>query len=76
MHWQIGNIEPFRLTPAKAKKLIQAVIETDSEIIYIQKDTTCPETYICAKFNIPSNKKDKFESILDWILEDCPVITG
>lgn len=76
MLYQIGNEEPFKLTPKSAKNLIQAVIETESTIVCMNQDTTCPPTYIIAKFDINPKKKDKFEAIIDWILEDCPVITG
>lgn len=73
--YQIGNIDPFKLTPASAKRIIEAVIETNSMIMCVEKDTTCPPTHIIARFQITSDKlKEKFEEILGKSLEDVPEV--
>lgn len=73
--FQLGNKEPFKLTPNSAKKLIEAIIETESDIITIYKDTTCPPTHVICRFNVKGDKnKQKFENILGRYLEDIPEV--
>lgn len=75
MNYRIGNIDPFKLTPASAKKFIEALIETESRLIGLDKDTTCPPIHIIATVQInDKKKKEKFEEILGKPLEDIPQV--
>ena len=73
----IGNREPFKVTPKSAKNLIEAIVKTESNIIYMKEDDTCPPLHVIVRIEIPSKNKKKFEQVIDRLLEDPPnVISG
>lgn len=74
---RIGNQNPFKLTPKSAKDLLIAVIDTESKIITVNRDTTLlPMDYMITTIEISQNNIEKFESLSKCILEDVDIIRG
>lgn len=72
----IGNQNMFRLTPKSAKNLLLAIIETEAKVLYMVKDSTCPDTYMITALEISPSKIGKFESISKVLLEDVGEFAG
>lgn len=72
----IGNKTVFKLTPKSACSLLKAIIETESKVLSMLKDTTCPDTYMITSLEISPNKIEKFESISNVKLEDMGEFKG
>jgi len=74
--WQIGNEEPFKLTPTVAKRLIEAIVNTEAKVIHMGIDDTCPYIHIGARFQIDPKKKKRFEELLGKPLEEVSPAGG
>jgi hypothetical protein len=72
----IGDQNMFKLTPKSACALLKAIIETEADVLYMAKDTTCPDTYMITAIEISQHKVEKFESIANVILENMGEIKG
>jgi hypothetical protein len=71
--YQIGNEEPFKVTPTSSKKLIEALAATEASVIYLGVDTTLPYLHIGIRLELPNKKSKKvFENILGRCLEAVP----
>jgi hypothetical protein len=70
--WMIGNQEPFKVTPKTAKNLIEAIVKTESSVVHMREDDTCPPLHIIARIETSSKNKKKFEQIIGRLLEDPP----
>lgn len=71
--YQIGNEEPFKVTPTSSKKLIEALAATEASVIYLGVDTTLPYLHIGIRIELPNKKSKKvFENILGRCLESVP----
>lgn len=74
---RIGNQTPFKMTPKSVKELLIAIIDTESKIISITRDTTLsPMDYMITTIEISQNNIEKFESLSKCILEDVDIIRG
>lgn len=71
--YQIGNEEPFKVTPTSSKKLIEALAGTEAKIIYLGVDDSLPYLHIGIRIELSSKKGKKvFENILGRCLEPVP----
>jgi hypothetical protein len=71
--YQIGNKEPFKVTPTSSKKLVEAMAVTEAKLLFLGVDGSLPYLHIGIRLELPSKKvKKTFESILGRCLEDVP----
>lgn len=70
--YQIGNEEPFKVTPTNGKRLVEALTLTEAKVIYIGVDQSLPYLHIGVRIEIQELHKDKFELLLGRCLESVP----
>ena len=72
----IGNSEPYKLTTKSALNLIKAIVDSNCKINYMVKDTTLPDYYVLVSIEISPFKIEKFESTINYCLEDVGEYRG
>lgn len=70
--YQIGNEEPFKVSPTNGKKLVEAMALTGAKLIFMGVDSTLPYLHIGFRIELDEIHKDKFESLLGRCLEPVP----
>lgn len=74
--YTLGENEPFKISKESSFKLVSALINTNSTLIYAGIDSTCPKTHGIFRIRVENDKLKEFEAILSRKLDELDIIEG